>query len=101
MALTNKQARQLRGLAQHLDPVINIGKADISDGLVKQTDQALEAHELVKCSVQNGSSLTVSEAADALAEQVNAELVQVIGRKFVLYRESSRDDIEKIELVQG
>ena len=97
--LTNRQAKQLRGLAHHLDPVINIGKEDISEGLVRQADQALEAHELIKCSVQNGSSLTVSEAADALAAETGAELVQVIGHKFVLYRESSRDDIEKIELV--
>ena len=98
MALDSKQAKQLRSLAHHLNPVINIGRSDITEAVVRQTEQALEAHELIKCSVQEGSNLTVSEAAEQLAEQTNAEVVQVIGRKFVLYRESSRDDIEKIEL---
>ena len=98
MALTGTQVRQLRSLAHHLNPVINIGKADITDALAKQTDQALEAHELIKCAVQDGSDLSAREAANALAERVNAEVVQVIGHRFALYRESSRDDIEKITL---
>lgn len=98
MSLTGKQVRTLRGLAHHLNPVINIGKDDIGTGLVKQTEDALEAHELVKCSVQDGSSLTVSEAAQELAERTGAEIVQVIGRRFTLYRQSSREDFEHIPL---
>lgn len=99
MALTGKQVRQLRGLAHHLNPVVNIGKSDISENLVKQTEEALEAHELLKCAVQDGSSLSAQEAAIQLAEACGADVVQVIGRRFTLYRASSRKDIEKIKLV--
>lgn len=99
MALTNAQVRQLRTLAHHLSPVVNVGRADISDSLVRQTEQALEAHELIKCAVQDGSDLTAREAAEALAQQTGADVVQVIGHRFSLYRKSGRDDIEKIELV--
>ena len=65
----------------------------------EQTVAYLEKHELVKCSVLDGSSLSAREAAEELAERCHAEVVQVIGRKFSLYRESSRKDIEKIKLV--
>ena len=98
MALTTTQVRQLRALAHHLNPAILIGKADVTDALVKQAEQALEAHELIKCAVQDGSDLSAREAAHALAERTNAEVVQVIGHRFSLYRESSREDIDHIKL---
>ncbi len=99
MALTGKQVRQLRSLAHHLDPIVYIGRGDVNGGVVSQAEEALEAHELIKCSVQDGSDLTCREAAEQLAELTNAEVVQVIGRRFALYRESSRKDIQKIKLV--
>lgn len=99
MALTGKQVRQLRSLAHHLNPIIHIGKSEITDALVKETEAALENRELIKCAVQDGSDLETREAADMLAERTNADVVQVIGHRFSLYRESSRDDIEKIKLV--
>ncbi len=99
MALTGKQVRQLRSLAHHLNPIIHIGKSDITDSLVKETEAALENRELIKCAVQDGSDLETREAADMLAERTNADVVQVIGHRFSLYRESIRDDIEKIKLV--
>ena len=92
MALTGKQVRQLRALAHHLNPVVLIGKADVTDAIAK------EAHELIKCGVQDGSLLSCREAADQLAERVGAEVVQVIGHRFSLYRASSRKDIEHIKL---
>ena len=98
MALTGAQVKQLRSMAHHLNPAIIIGKSD-NDGTVEQTVAYLEKHELVKCSVLDGSSLTAREAAEELADRCHAEVVQVIGRKFSLYRESSRKDIEKIKLV--
>ncbi|MDO4437423.1 MAG: ribosome assembly RNA-binding protein YhbY [Coriobacteriaceae bacterium] len=98
MALTGKQVRQLRALAHHLNPVVNIGKADVTDALARQAEEALEAHELIKCSVQDGSLLSCREAAEQLAERVNAEVVQVIGHRFALYRKSSRKGIKHIEL---
>lgn len=99
MALAGRQVRQLRSLAHHLNPVIIIGKADITDGTVEQANECLEAHELIKCSVLESSSLTAREAAQELAELCGAEVVQVIGHKFSIYRETSRTDVEKIKLV--
>lgn len=99
MALEGRQIRQLRSLAHHLNPVIIVGKSDVNDGTVEQANEALEAHELIKCSVLDTSSLSAREAANELAERCHAEVVQVIGRKFSIYRETSRDDVEKIELV--
>ena len=95
MALTGAQVKQLRSMAHHLNPAIIIGKSDVNEGTVEQTVAYLEKHELVKCSVLDGSSLSAREAA----ERCHADVVQVIGRKFSLYRESSRKDIEKIKLV--
>lgn len=98
MALTGKQIRTLRALAHHLDPVVFVGKADVTEAVAKQADQALEAHELIKCGVQDGSELTTREAAEALAEVTASEVVQVIGHRFALYRESHKKDIEHIKL---
>ena len=98
MALTGRQIRQLRSLAHHLEPVVMIGKADINDGIVAQANDNLEAHELIKCSVLDSSMLTAREAADELADRCGAEIVQVIGRRFSLYRLSSRKNVEHITL---
>ena len=98
MALTGKQIRTLRALAHHLDPVVFVGKADVTEAVAKQADQALEAPELIKCGVQDGSELTTREAAEALAEVTTSEVVQVIGHRFALYRESHKKDIEHIKL---
>lgn len=97
MAITGKQVRQLRSMAHHLDPIISIGKQDITSSIIEQTNQLLENKELIKCSVQNTSALDVQEAAYMLAEATESEMIQVIGHKFVLYRESQRDDIEHIQ----
>lgn len=88
MDLTSKQRAQLRAMANSIDPVLHIGKGDIGDNLIKQADDALEARELIKCRVLETSGYTAREAADALAPLVRAEVVQVIGTRFVLYRRS-------------
>ena len=98
MALTGKQVRQLRSLAHHLNPEIYIGRGDINEGLIEQTEESLEAHELIKCAVQDGSGLTAREAASILAGETGSNVVQIIGHRFSLYRASSRKDIDKIEL---
>ena len=90
MALAGRQIRQLRALAHHLDATVSIGKS----GAV----EALEAHELVKCNVLDSAGLDARDAANQLAEMVGAEVVQVIGHKFTLYRVSSREDAKHIEL---
>ena len=86
--ITSKQRRFLRSMAHELDPVIFIGKAGITENVIRETDQCLEARELVKFKVQEGCQWKAEEAADLLRSQVGAEFVQAIGRKFTLYRES-------------
>ena len=99
MALAGRQIRQLRSMAHHLDPIVTVGKQGVAPAVVDQTNDVLETRELIKCSVLDSSGLSVREVADQLASRTHSEVVQVIGRRFSLYRESSRDDIEKIKLV--
>lgn len=101
MELTSKQRAQLRGLANALDTIIHIGKEGIGDNLVRQTDEALEARELIKCRVLENSLLSAREACGELSRLTRSEPVQVIGTKFVLYREShKKDKKDKIVLVR-
>ena len=96
--LTSKQRAQLRAMANPLEPIVHIGKGDLGDNLIRQ---ALEARELIKCRVLETSEYTAREAAEALAPAVRAEIVQVIGTKFVLYRQShKKDKKDKIVLVK-
>jgi RNA-binding protein len=94
--LKGKQKRFLRALGTGIDPILQIGKAGITDNTVKQLDDALEARELVKVRVLPNSGQEVKEVAEALKDKVNAELVQVIGNNFLLYRKSKEKP--KIEL---
>ena len=100
MELTSKQRAQLRGLANNMDTILQVGKDGINENLVKQLDDALEARELVKCRVLENSLLTAREACQELCVLTRSEPVQVIGTKFVLYRTSHTIPREKrIELV--
>ena len=101
MELTSKQRAQLRGLANTIDTIIHIGKDGIGETLVKQTDDALEARELIKGRVlENNIEYDARLAAQELAKATRSEVVQVIGTKFVLYRESHSKPREKrIQLV--
>lgn len=100
MALTKKQTKQLRALANSLKPLFYVGKNDLTEAAIKQADETIEKHELIKCAVQDGSELTAKEAAEQLAEQLDADVVQTIGNRFVIYRRSKRDDVEHIRLVR-
>ena len=101
MELTSKQRAQLRGLANSLEPIVHIGKDGIGETLVKQADDALEARDLIKCKVLDNSLLSAREACDELSRLTRSEQVQVIGTKFVLYREShSKDKEKRIQLVK-
>lgn len=100
MALTKKQTKQLRALANSLKPLFYVGKNDLTEAAIKQADETIKKHELIKCAVQDGSELTAKEAAEQLAEQLGADVVQTIGNRFVIYRRSKRDDVEHIRLVR-
>ena len=101
MELTSKQRAQLRGMANSLDTILIIGKEGIGENLVKQANDALESRELIKCRVLENSMLTAREAAQELGKLSRSEVVQVIGTKFVLYREShNKEKKDKIVLVK-
>jgi RNA-binding protein len=94
--LTSKQRAYLRGLATSESAIMQVGKGGIGENLIKTVSDALEARELIKMSVLENSEYTPRECADALAEAVGADVVGVIGRKIILYRESEKH--KRIEL---
>lgn len=94
--LTTKQRAKLRSLAGGMETIMQVGKGGINDNMIKTVDDALQARELIKMSVLDNSDETPKSAAYALAEATDAEVVCVIGKKFVLYRESKKN--KKIEL---
>ena len=100
MELTSKQRAQLRGLANSIDTIVQVGKDGIGENLLKQVNDALEARELIKGRVLENSLLSPREAAQQLAPLTRSEVVQVIGTKFVLYRPThNKDKKDKIVLV--
>ena len=103
MELTSKQRAQLRGLANGLDTILQVGKEGIGENLIRQADDALEARELIKGRVlDNNIDYDARAAAEELAKATRSEVVQVIGSKFVLYRQSHSKPREKrISLVSG
>lgn len=96
--LTSKQRAKLRSIAQSYDPIFYIGKQGISDEIINQLENAINARELIKLGVQESCEYTAREAADAIAPQLNADTVAVIGRKFVLWRRSKDPKKRVIEL---
>ena len=94
--LTSKQRAKLRAMATDIDTIMQVGKGGLSENLIKTVSDALEARELIKLSVLDNSEETPRSAADSLAEAVGADVVAVVGRKIVLYRESEKH--KKIEL---
>ena len=94
--ITSKQRSYLRSLAHNIDPTVYIGKAGVTDNVIKEIDQCLEARELVKIKLQERAELDAKTVANELAPGLRAEFVQAIGRKFTLYRESKEN--KQIEL---
>ncbi len=91
--LTGKQRSYLRGLANEVPAIFQIGKNGIDENVIKQFIDALEAKELVKASVLKNSTYTAREACEEIAQAINAEIVSVIGSKFVLYKESKKHKV--------
>lgn len=94
--LTGKQRSYLKGLANTITPITQIGKGGISESFIEQLDSALEARELVKVHVLENSLLDTKDAANQAARLTQAEFVQAIGSKFVLYRKAKENP--KIEI---
>ncbi|WP_217594847.1 ribosome assembly RNA-binding protein YhbY [Cohnella sp. GbtcB17] len=94
--LTGKQKRFLRSEAHHLTPIFQVGKGGTNDHLIRHIEEALEVRELIKVSILNNNDDDRYEVAKELSERSGAELVQVIGKTIVLYKESR--DNKQIEL---
>lgn len=94
--MTTKQRAYLKSLAMNIDPIYQIGKATLTPEITEGVSEALEARELVKINVLKNCTADIKEVAQTLAERTHSEVVQVIGRKIVLYRESKEK--KKIEL---
>jgi len=89
--ITSKQRSYLRSLGNTIEPIFQIGKGGINENLIQQVKDALEARELVKITVLKNSLLDTREACDELARLVEAEPVQVIGNRFILYKQSKKN----------
>ncbi|HEX2946697.1 MAG TPA: ribosome assembly RNA-binding protein YhbY [Clostridia bacterium] len=89
--LTSKQRSYLRGLANTIDPIFQVGKGGIGDNLVKQFNDALEARELIKATVLRNAEADARGICEEIAERIGADVVQVIGNRFVLYKESEKN----------
>ncbi|WP_102345521.1 ribosome assembly RNA-binding protein YhbY [Bacillus sp. Marseille-P3661] len=89
--LTGKQKRFLRSKAHHLNPIFQVGKGGVSENMIKQIKDALEARELMKISVLQNCEFDKTEVAQELASGADAELVQMIGNIIVLYKESKEN----------
>ena len=96
--LNSSQRAYLRGLANRLDAIFQLGKEGISDNFISQIDDVLEKRELIKISLLETCEHTVKEAAQMICDATGAPSVQMIGRKIVFYREARKDENRKIEL---
>ena len=96
--LNSRQRAQLRGMANDYQTILQIVKSCISENTIKQVNDALEARELIKIRVLETCPLSSREAADQLANETKSDVVQVIGSRFILYRESK--DNKTIKLVK-
>ena len=94
--MTSKQRSYLKGLAMNLDSIFQIGKSSLTPEFTESIIEALEARELIKITVLKNCQDEPKELAQVLAERTHAEVVQVIGKKIVLYKESKTK--KKIEL---
>ncbi|MDF2869330.1 MAG: hypothetical protein K0R05_905 [Anaerocolumna sp.] len=94
--MTSKQRSYLKGLAMNIDPVFQVGKSSLTPELTQGLEEVLESRELIKVTVLKNCLDDPREIAQVVAERTHSEVVQVIGKKFVLYRESKNK--KKIEL---
>jgi len=84
--MKGRERADLRAEAHHLKVTLHLGHQGITDAVVQSLDDVLRTHELVKCQVAKGGEVSAKSAAETLAPRSGAEVVQVIGRTFTLYR---------------
>ena len=96
--LNSRQRAQLRGLANSMETIFQVGKSGVTENTVKQVSDALEARELIKLRTLETCPTSSRETAEEIAEKTGSDVVQVIGTRFVLYKESK--DNKQIKLVK-
>lgn len=90
--MTSKERAKLKSIASTMETIFQVGKNPIGDTLIKQVKDALKAREMIKLKVLETCELTANEAAAALAEAAECEVVQVIGNKIVLFKHRAKSD---------
>ena len=95
--MTSKQRASLKGLAMKIEPILQLGKNGVTPENTASVNEALEARELIKISVLQNCLYDPREMAEVLAERTQSQVVQVIGKKIILYREGKKEK-KKIEL---
>lgn len=89
--LNSRQRAQLRSMANSYQSIFQIGKGGIGEQLIRQVNEALEARELIKLTVLETSPVKARECADTVAQATESDVVQVIGSKFILYKQSKEN----------
>ncbi|NBK92659.1 ribosome assembly RNA-binding protein YhbY [bacterium 1XD21-13] len=95
--MTSKQRAYLKSLAMTMDPIFQVGKASVTPELITAIEEALRARELIKLSVLQNCADDPRAIAEMLSERTHSQVVQVIGKKIVLYKEG-KDEKKRIEL---
>lgn len=92
--LTGKQRRYLRGVGHGLKAVITVGKGELNEALLRETNEALESHELIKVKILESCMLDRHEVAESLSSECSADVAQVLGRTILLYRPAKEPRME-------
>lgn len=96
--LTSKQRAYLKSIAANIDPTFQVGKGGVNDAQVKQVDDYLKVHEIVKIKCLDNSMHTAREAAEEIASKIDAEVVITIGSKAVLYKRNPEKPVIDLKL---
>ena len=96
--LNSKQRAALRGIAGTMDTIFQVGKGGINEALISQVSDALRKRELIKLRVLDNSAYTSREAAEEIAEKTGADVVQVIGNRFVIFKRNPKEPVIDIRL---
>ncbi|MBR1890251.1 MAG: ribosome assembly RNA-binding protein YhbY [Clostridia bacterium] len=96
--ITTKQRAHLRGLGNALEPLMQIGKEGVSENSLVAIEQVLQARELAKFKVLNNADCDAKELANEIAKKIGADVVQCIGKTFILYKKSTKKGFKHIEL---
>ena len=96
--MNSKQRAALRGIAGTMDTIFQVGKGGINEALISQVSDALRKRELIKLRVLDNSAYTSREAAEEIAEKTGADVVQVIGNRFVIFKRNPKEPVIDIKL---